>query len=65
MHDTVCAFDADSPSTTPFWSVSLGSSVPLPDPSLGVGGPCGTYHDIQGEVEDGSMTGGRARRRLG
>jgi hypothetical protein len=33
MHNTVYAFDADDPNAaTPFWSRSLGTSIPVPDP---------------------------------
>ena len=36
MHNTVYAFDADSGSPTPLWSVSLGTPVPMPDPTIGI-----------------------------
>jgi hypothetical protein len=50
MRNNVYAFDADSSSGTPLWSVNLGPSVPLPAPGLGTGGPCGNYQDIQTEI---------------
>ncbi len=47
MHDTVYAFDADNPQEAqPLWSVSLGSSVLLPNPCIG---PM-PYTDISVEV---------------
>jgi F5/8 type C domain/PQQ-like domain len=48
MHNTVYAFDADSSSSTPLWSVNLGTSVALPSSTLG--GGCNPYQDIQGEI---------------
>jgi hypothetical protein len=36
MHNSVYAFDADNPhASKPLWKVSLGPSVPLPDPNIG------------------------------
>ncbi len=47
MHNTVYAFDADDPNATqPLWNVSLGPSIPLPDPNIGNEG----YGDITVEV---------------
>ncbi|MBV8867562.1 MAG: hypothetical protein JO210_19340, partial [Acidobacteriaceae bacterium] len=43
MHNSIYAFDADHPSTTPLWSVNLGASVKAPTangcPSSGGTGP--------------------------
>jgi hypothetical protein len=50
MHNSVYAFDAQSASTTPLWSVNLGPSVPMPSTGLGTSGPCTTYQDILGEI---------------
>ncbi len=47
MHNSVYAFDADDPSGTLFWQVSLGPAISLPDP--GIGGYT-HYHDIALEV---------------
>jgi F5/8 type C domain/PQQ-like domain len=50
MHNTVYAFNADSSSGTPLWSVNLGPSVALPSSTLGTSGGCNPYQDIQGEI---------------
>jgi hypothetical protein len=48
MHNSVYAFDADSGSQTPLWSVNLGPSVPLPDATIGTN--CGSYRDTFHEI---------------
>jgi len=48
MHNFVYAFPAGGASTKPLWGpVSLGPSIPLPDPAIG-SGP--NYRDIAGEI---------------
>jgi Ricin-type beta-trefoil lectin domain-like/F5/8 type C domain/PQQ-like domain len=44
MHNTMYAYDADSGSTTPLWSVSLGTPVTLDGSQVGTN--CGSYRDI-------------------
>ncbi len=49
MHNTVYAFDADDPAaSTPIWQVSLGPSIPVPDPTFGY--RYGPFFDIKVEV---------------
>ena len=50
MHNTLYAFDANNAfaGASPLWSVSLGPSVPMPDPTIG--SACGSYRDIFYEI---------------
>jgi outer membrane protein assembly factor BamB len=49
MHNSVYAFDADSPAVSaPLWHVRLGPSIPLPDACFGNGH--GPFHDILIEI---------------